>query len=95
MGALLIFIFEVIYPTVNGVVFQVQWDEHSSILRPDRVSPWELEPLVANSPPSSQPTQRNKRARPTVLPSPTPDFPALSMKVFYWAIIHANLIVDL
>ncbi|GMY04906.1 auxin response factor 1 [Fagus crenata] len=58
---------------------KVQWDEHSSILRPDRVSPWELEPLVANSPPSSQPTQRNKRARPTVLPSPTPDFPALSV----------------
>jgi len=51
---------------------KVQWDEPSSILRPERVSPWELEPLVANAPPSSQPTQRNKRARPPVLPSPTP-----------------------
>lgn len=56
---------------------KVQWDEHSSIVRPDRVSPWELEPLVANSPPSSQPTPRNKRARPAVLPSQTPDFPVL------------------
>ncbi|KAG6601671.1 Auxin response factor 1, partial [Cucurbita argyrosperma subsp. sororia] len=52
---------------------KVQWDEPSSILRPDRVSAWELEPLVASNPLSSQPTQRNKRPRPTVLPSPTAD----------------------
>lgn len=51
----------------------MQWDEPSSILRPDRVSAWELEPLVASNPLSSQPTQRNKRPRPTVLPSPTAD----------------------
>ena len=79
---LLIFIFDIIYLTVNCIVFQVQWDEHSSIVRPDRVSPWELEPLVANSPPSSQPTPRSKRARPAVLPSQTPDFPVLGTKVF-------------
>ncbi|KAL3729241.1 hypothetical protein ACJRO7_026358 [Eucalyptus globulus] len=47
---------------------KVQWDEPSSILRPDRVSPWELEPLVVTAP-NSQQVQRNKRARPTVLPS--------------------------
>ncbi|KAJ9159097.1 hypothetical protein P3X46_024628 [Hevea brasiliensis] len=58
---------------------KVQWDEPSSILRPDRVSPWELEPLVATTPSNSQPVQRNKRARPTVLPSPTPDLSALGM----------------
>ncbi|KAE8007887.1 hypothetical protein FH972_004446 [Carpinus fangiana] len=58
---------------------KVQWDEPSSILRPERVSPWELEPLVANAPPSSQPTQRNKRARPPVLPSPTPDISVLGV----------------
>lgn len=58
---------------------QVQWDEPSSIVRPERVSPWELEPLVATSPPSSQPTQRNKRARPSVLPSPSPDLSVLGM----------------
>ncbi|XP_059446026.1 auxin response factor 1 [Corylus avellana] len=58
---------------------KVQWDEPSSILRPERVSPWELEPLVANAPPSSQPTQRNKRARPPVLPSPTPDTSVLGV----------------
>ncbi|KAI3770460.1 hypothetical protein L6452_01594 [Arctium lappa] len=51
---------------------KVQWDEPSSILRPDRVSPWELEPLVASSPSNSQPPQRNKRAR-AVLPNSVPD----------------------
>ncbi|KAG1369998.1 auxin response factor 7 [Cocos nucifera] len=51
---------------------KVQWDEPSSIPRPDRVSPWELEPLVAAAP-TSQPAQRNKRARPPISPSITPD----------------------
>ncbi|XP_048335314.2 auxin response factor 1 [Ziziphus jujuba] len=58
---------------------KVQWDEPSSILRPERVSPWELEPLVTASPPSSQPTPRNKRARPSVLPSPSPDLSVLGV----------------
>ncbi|KDP42510.1 hypothetical protein JCGZ_00307 [Jatropha curcas] len=58
---------------------KVQWDEPSSILRPDRVSPWELEPLIATTPSNSQPVQRNKRARPSVLPSPTSDLPAFGM----------------
>lgn len=59
---------------------KVQWDEPSSILRPDRVSPWELEPLVAsNNPTNSQPTQRVKRARLPVLPSSAPDLSALGM----------------
>ncbi|KAF7842825.1 auxin response factor 1-like [Senna tora] len=51
---------------------KVQWDEPSSILRPDRVSPWELEPLVNTTPANTQPTQRNKRTRPPV-PSTVPD----------------------
>ncbi|KAK8618972.1 hypothetical protein V6N13_132945 [Hibiscus sabdariffa] len=59
---------------------KVQWDEPSSIVRPDRVSPWELEPLVATSNSSnSQPAQRNKRTRPHVLPSPSSDLSSLSM----------------
>lgn len=58
---------------------KVQWDEPSSILRPERVSAWELEPLVAATPSNPQPAQRNKRARPPVLPSPVPDLSALGM----------------
>ncbi|KAG4980855.1 hypothetical protein AAZX31_12G154700 [Glycine max] len=52
---------------------KVQWDEPSSILRPDRVSPWELEPLVSTPPTNPQPSQRNKRSRPPILPSTMPD----------------------
>ncbi|RDY07533.1 Auxin response factor 1 [Mucuna pruriens] len=52
---------------------KVQWDEPSSILRPDRVSPWELEPLVSTPATNSQPSQRNKRSRPPILPSSMPD----------------------
>ncbi|KAJ8475909.1 hypothetical protein OPV22_019636 [Ensete ventricosum] len=46
---------------------KVRWDEHSSIMRPDKVSPWELMPLVAATQPTSQPVQRSKRARPPEL----------------------------
>ncbi|KAJ6928196.1 hypothetical protein NC651_012026 [Populus alba x Populus x berolinensis] len=58
---------------------KVQWDEPSSIMRPERVSHWELEPIVATTPSNSQPVQRNKRARPYVIPSPTADLSALGM----------------
>ncbi|KAF3532391.1 hypothetical protein F2Q69_00036584 [Brassica cretica] len=51
---------------------KVQWDEPSSVFRPEKVSPWELEPLVANNTPSAHlPPQRNKRPRPPGLLSPT------------------------
>lgn len=43
---------------------QVQWDEHSSFPRPDRVSPWEVEPLLDDKSPISPQSQRSKRARP-------------------------------
>lgn len=58
---------------------KVQWDEPSSILRPDRVSPWELEPLVASQSSNSQPPHRNKRARPPVLSSSVQDLSSLGM----------------
>ncbi|CAL5378098.1 unnamed protein product [Camellia sinensis] len=67
------------WPDSEWRSLKVQWDEPSSISRPERVSPWELEPLVAATSPSSQPLQRNKRARPAVLPSPTPDLSAFGM----------------
>ncbi|KAE8662547.1 Tetratricopeptide repeat-like superfamily protein [Hibiscus syriacus] len=42
---------------------KVQWDEHASIQRSDRVSPWEIEPFVAPIPPTlAQPNAaKNKR----------------------------------
>lgn len=58
---------------------KVQWDEPSSVPRPERVSPWELEPLVATTPSISQPVPRNKRARPLVSPSIPHDLPAFGL----------------
>ncbi|XP_066331725.1 auxin response factor 7-like [Miscanthus floridulus] len=54
---------------------KVQWDEPSATLRPDRVSPWELEPLDATNPQPPQPPLRNKRARPPASPSIAPELP--------------------
>ncbi|KFK43322.1 hypothetical protein AALP_AA1G109700 [Arabis alpina] len=53
---------------------KIQWDEPSSIVRPERVSHWELEVLDGNNSISSslsQPPQKNKRSRPPSLPSST------------------------
>lgn len=49
---------------------QVRWDEASSIPRPDRVSPWNIEPAL--TPPVSSPLHipRSKRPRGNVVPSP-------------------------
>jgi len=46
---------------------QVQWDELAAVPRPERVSPWEIEPFVASaSTPSVQPTiVKTKRPRPS------------------------------
>ncbi|XP_022761559.1 auxin response factor 9-like isoform X2 [Durio zibethinus] len=50
---------------------KVQWDEPASIPRPDRVSPWEIEPFAAPVPPTlSQPVPaKNKRPRPPEIPA--------------------------
>ncbi|KAJ6426419.1 hypothetical protein OIU84_022099 [Salix udensis] len=54
---------------------KAQWDEPAPIPRPDRVSPWEIEPCVASAPSNlSQPvTQKNKRPRPPI------EIPALDL----------------
>ncbi|XP_078171907.1 auxin response factor 7-like [Carex rostrata] len=55
---------------------KVQWDEPSVILRPEWVSPWEIEPLTAANTPQAapQPISRNKRPRPTSIPvAPRPE----------------------
>ncbi|EEF43383.1 hypothetical protein RCOM_1311830 [Ricinus communis] len=47
---------------------KVQWDEPASIPRPDKVSPWEIEPFSASAPSNiSQPVPlKNKRPRPPI-----------------------------
>ncbi|GFP88209.1 auxin response factor 18 [Phtheirospermum japonicum] len=49
----------------------VQWDEPASTLRPDRVSPWEIEPFVPSaSADVPQLVAKTKRPRPLDLPLP-------------------------
>ena len=77
------------------IMLQVQWDESSSVFRPERVSPWELEPIVANSMRSSHPPpQRNKRPRPPGLPSPTtaPSTPGI---LFFFSPLYCSYLWQL
>ncbi|XP_073145707.1 auxin response factor 1-like isoform X2 [Henckelia pumila] len=61
------------WPDSEWRSLKVQWDEPSLVLRPDRVSPWDIEPLIAETSPMSQTQQRNKRARPPVVSSSRQD----------------------
>lgn len=61
-----------VYSSVLVIYSQVQWDDPASSPRPDRISPWEIEPLMASVPTSIQPAvAKYKRPR---LPSEVPDF---------------------
>ncbi|XP_044978250.1 auxin response factor 4-like [Hordeum vulgare subsp. vulgare] len=57
-----------LWPESSWRSLKVRWDESSTIPRPDRVSPWEIEP--ASSPPVNPlPLSRAKRSRPNVPPA--------------------------
>ncbi|KAL9242941.1 hypothetical protein vseg_016896 [Gypsophila vaccaria] len=45
---------------------KVQWDEHTSIPRPDRVSPWDIEPFGASPPNATDTIIKNKKPRPSI-----------------------------
>ncbi|CAH8353923.1 unnamed protein product [Eruca vesicaria subsp. sativa] len=51
---------------------KVRWDETTSIPRPDRVSPWKIEPALSPPALSPVPMPRSKRPRSNLAP-PTPD----------------------
>ncbi|KAM0859247.1 hypothetical protein ACQ4PT_047321 [Festuca glaucescens] len=48
---------------------KVRWDEASSVPRPDKVSPWQIEPVVSPLPVNPQQAPRYKRSRPNVIVS--------------------------
>ncbi|KAJ4905222.1 Auxin response factor 18 [Raphanus sativus] len=55
------------WPASKWRSLQVQWDEPTTVQRPDRVSPWEIEPFLSSSPvstPSQQSQPKCKRSRP-------------------------------
>ncbi|XP_057865380.2 auxin response factor 2A isoform X2 [Cryptomeria japonica] len=55
---------------------KVQWDENSMVPRPERVSPWEIEPFVAPVTLNPLPAPRSKRPRANTLPM-SPDLSIL------------------
>ncbi|WJX49231.1 Auxin response factor 9 [Trifolium repens] len=71
------------WPNSKWRSLKVQWDEPSAIARPDRVSPWEIEPFVSSASTSSvQPTVvKTKRPRPL---SEIPDVDTTSAASVYW-----------
>ncbi|TVU24573.1 hypothetical protein EJB05_27018 [Eragrostis curvula] len=58
------------WPESKWRSLKVRWDEASSIPRPERVSPWQIEPAVSPPPINPLPVPRTKRLRPNVLSSP-------------------------
>ncbi|EEF50110.1 transcription factor, putative [Ricinus communis] len=65
------------WPTSRWRCLKVRWDETSSLHRPDRVSPWEVEPALA--PLDPLPTCRLKRSR-SNMPMPSADSSAVMKK---------------
>ncbi|CAM0873668.1 unnamed protein product [Alopecurus aequalis] len=59
---------------------KVRWDEASSIPRPERVSPWQIEPAVSPPPINPLPVPRTKRLRPNLIVS-APDSCAQAKEV--------------
>ncbi|CAK9309750.1 unnamed protein product [Citrullus colocynthis] len=50
---------------------KIQWDEPATIQRPERVSPWEIEPFVPSASLNfTHPAIKSKRARPVEIPPP-------------------------
>ncbi|KAF8113773.1 hypothetical protein N665_0045s0018 [Sinapis alba] len=54
------------WPASKWRSLQIQWDEPSSVQRPNRVSPWEIEPFSPSklTPTPTQPHFKSKRSRP-------------------------------
>ena len=54
----------------NYLSSQIQWDEPATIQRPERVSPWDIEPFAAPSSPNlTQQVVKSKRLRPVDIPT--------------------------
>ncbi|KAF9687928.1 hypothetical protein SADUNF_Sadunf02G0144200 [Salix dunnii] len=62
-----------ISPEWSGSIWRslkIQWDEPTNIQRPERVSPWDIEPFAAPASPNlTQQVAKSKRPRPTDIPT--------------------------
>lgn len=66
-----------IWPDSKWRSLKVRWDEISSIPRPERVSPWNIEPALTPPAINPLPVPRSKRPRSSILPS-SPDSSVLT-----------------
>ncbi|XP_077229471.1 auxin response factor 2B-like isoform X1 [Tasmannia lanceolata] len=64
------------WPGSKWSSLKVRWDENSSVPRPDRVSPWKIEPALTPTQ-NPLPMPRPKRPRPNIVPS-SPDSSVLT-----------------
>ncbi|KAK9072351.1 hypothetical protein SSX86_008785 [Deinandra increscens subsp. villosa] len=65
------------WPESKWRSLKVRWDETSSIRRPERVSPWKIEPALMPPTVNTLPVHRQKRPRSNILPS-SPDSSVLT-----------------
>ncbi|XP_071734175.1 auxin response factor 2B-like isoform X2 [Rutidosis leptorrhynchoides] len=68
------------WPESKWRCLKVRWDETSTIPRPDRVSPWKIEPTLTPPAISQLAVQKQKRPRSSMLPL-SPDSPVLTKQV--------------
>ncbi|XP_061372331.1 auxin response factor 2B-like [Gastrolobium bilobum] len=68
------------WPKSNWRSLKVRWDETSNIPRPERVSPWKIEPALAPPALNPLPMPRPKRPRANAVPS-SPDSSVLTREV--------------
>ncbi|XP_076901234.1 auxin response factor 2B-like [Bidens hawaiensis] len=65
------------WPESKWGCLKVRWDEPSTIPRPERVSPWQIEPALCPPAVNPLPVHKQKRSRPSMLPS-SPDSSVLT-----------------
>ncbi|KAK1436752.1 hypothetical protein QVD17_02534 [Tagetes erecta] len=65
------------WPESKWGCLKVRWDETSTIPRPERVSPWKIEPALCPPAINPLPVPKQKRPRPSMLPS-SPDSSVLT-----------------
>jgi hypothetical protein len=80
------------------LVIQVRWDEASSIPRPERVSPWQIEPAVSPPPVNPLPVHRPKRPRSNAVASlaesSAPTKEGLALSCVQKLVLHSKLYIS-
>ncbi|KAJ3701513.1 hypothetical protein LUZ61_005218 [Rhynchospora tenuis] len=72
------------WPESKWRCLKVRWDENSTMPRPDKVSPWKIEPAMSPPPPVNHPVptpNRPKRPRPVAAPISSSDSSVITKEV--------------